>query len=150
MRISKNGKWIHGCVRSQSYEYGIYEKSPVWQNNNLRILQDSVSSIFPLHIDDMGKTQDLYNILRPNAIIGFMHWIWHSDLVSTYLKYAFHFIIMLDWDPKGAILAGLVVSRSRVTSSSNSIVFVYTTSILNLKQPIKGWSRTTSAWVIFL
>ena len=117
---------------------------------HLRILQGSVSSIFPLHIDDMGKTQDLYNILRPNAIIGFMHWIWHSDLVSTYLKYAFHFTIMLDWDPKGAILAGLAVSRSRVTSSSNSIVFVYTTSILNLKQPIKGWSRTTSAWVIFL
>ena len=98
----------------------------------------------------MGKTQDLYNILRPNAIIGFMHWIWHSDLESTYLKYAFHFTIMLSWDPKGATLAGLAVSRSRMTSNSKRIVFVYTTSILNLKQPIKDWSRTTSAWVIFL
>ena len=98
----------------------------------------------------MEDVQDIYNILWPNAIIGFMYWIWHYDLVSTNLKYAFHFTIMLSWDPKGAILAGLAVSRSRVTSSSKSIVFVYTTSILNLKQPIKDWSRTTSAWVIFL
>ena len=134
----------------QSYMYGIYEKSPVWQNNNLRILQDSVASIFSLHIGGMEDIQDFYIILRPHEIIGFMHWIWHSDLESTYLKYAFHFTIMLSWDPKSATLAGLAVSRSRMTSNSKSIVFVYTTSILNLKQPIKDWSRTTSAWVIFL
>ena len=38
--------------------YRTYGKSPVWNILIVRILQDSVPSLLPLHIDGMEKIQD--------------------------------------------------------------------------------------------